>query len=449
VSYKPSDFFVGVIDLFAVLLPGAVVAALARPLLTAYVFASGGFFPPLADPTQGWIAFAIGAYLIGSLLFLIGAFLDPLLYDPLRTVTVPPAKDGLFQQATAIKKRVLPRESFEPLNTFQWARATLRLRAPAAVGEIERYEADSKFFRSLAVSVYALLVIGVARHGTEPSDFNVVTLLAVLFVPVWLAVAKFVRDSEARRVAAHPKAAALRGKSIRRDLLIVGAALLLVVGLTTTRQDWRSVSLVVIFALSTWRYAERRWKSTKLAYGYSIILYDQDPPPEAARPGGAPHVMPDSGEADTRIHRGRQHLSMTPGSVVTQAGAIAVRSEKGRWHVLLVRALKDPSVWIFPKGHVEGEETLEATALRELREEAGYQGRVVAPVGGSEFASGSEIVCVQYFLVLISPGAKAVASEDREQRWCTTEEAAALLSFADARELLAKAETQMKRLIDV
>src|SRR5579859_7135417 len=38
---------------------------------------------------------------------------------------------------------------------------------------------------------------------------------------------------------------------------------------------------------------------------------------------------------------------------VEQAGGIAVRREAGRWTVLLVRARRDPTLWIFPKGHIE------------------------------------------------------------------------------------------------
>jgi len=33
--------------------------------------------------------------------------------------------------------------------------------------------------------------------------------------------------------------------------------------------------------------------------------------------------------------------------------------------ILLVRAKKNPSIWIFPKGHIENGETPQETALRE------------------------------------------------------------------------------------
>ncbi len=60
-------------------------------------------------------------------------------------------------------------------------------------------------------------------------------------------------------------------------------------------------------------------------------------------------------------------------------GAAVVRD--GR--VLLVQEAAGPhaGTWSFPKGVVEPGETVEAAALRELREETGLEGRVVGVVG--------------------------------------------------------------------
>ena len=41
--------------------------------------------------------------------------------------------------------------------------------------------------------------------------------------------------------------------------------------------------------------------------------------------------------------------------------------------------------WSLPKGHVEEGETLAQTAEREVAEETGIRGRVVAPLGEVEF----------------------------------------------------------------
>jgi 8-oxo-dGTP pyrophosphatase MutT (NUDIX family) len=120
---------------------------------------------------------------------------------------------------------------------------------------------------------------------------------------------------------------------------------------------------------------------------------------------------------------------------VEQAGGIAVRRKGDGWWVLLVRAKKDPRVWIFPKGHIEpGESAIEA-ARRETFEEAGVDGDVLGPVGEPlEFQSGREPVRVTYFLIRAT--AEAESPEGRRKAWYHLDEAAGQLIFEGARQLL-------------
>lgn len=116
--------------------------------------------------------------------------------------------------------------------------------------------------------------------------------------------------------------------------------------------------------------------------------------------------------------------------IIRQAGAIAVRGKGSDRQVLLVRAKKDPSHWIFPKGHIETGETPEQAAIRELREEAGVVGEILQPIGVSEFQSGDEHVQVTYFLArAVEAGQKA----ERPVRWYPFPEARKMLTFDDAR----------------
>ena len=101
---------------------------------------------------------------------------------------------------------------------------------------------------------------------------------------------------------------------------------------------------------------------------------------------------------------------------------------------MLVRSRKDPTLWIFPKGHVEPGETAEAAALRGTYEEGGVEGELIAPLGELEFQSGRELVRVQYFL--IRPITEMPSPEGRDKRWFTLDEARRRLSFDNARRLL-------------
>jgi 8-oxo-dGTP pyrophosphatase MutT (NUDIX family) len=120
---------------------------------------------------------------------------------------------------------------------------------------------------------------------------------------------------------------------------------------------------------------------------------------------------------------------------VEQAGGIAVRRNGSHWQVLLVRSRKDPSVWIFPKGHIEPGESAIDTALRETWEEAGVAGDPIGPVGEPlEFLSGREPVRVTYFLIRTT--SEAESPERRKKAWYRLDEAAAELQFESARRLL-------------
>jgi 8-oxo-dGTP pyrophosphatase MutT (NUDIX family) len=124
-------------------------------------------------------------------------------------------------------------------------------------------------------------------------------------------------------------------------------------------------------------------------------------------------------------------------ATIAQAGSIVFKSHRAAPRVLLIKARRNPQLWIFPKGHVEEGETSRETALRETREEAGVAAEIVSRLGSLEFESGKDLVHVDYFLVRWT--ADVPAHEDRERRWCTVEEANELLSFDGARALLAKA----------
>jgi diadenosine hexaphosphate hydrolase (ATP-forming) len=120
---------------------------------------------------------------------------------------------------------------------------------------------------------------------------------------------------------------------------------------------------------------------------------------------------------------------------IEQAGGIVVRRQAAGVGVLLVRAKKDPTVWIFPKGHIEPGETAEEAALRETLEEAGVEGELLGPVGGPlEFQSGSERVSVRYFLIRAI--AERAPTDGRDTQWLAIDEARRALSFESARRLL-------------
>ena len=121
-------------------------------------------------------------------------------------------------------------------------------------------------------------------------------------------------------------------------------------------------------------------------------------------------------------------------SKVAEAGGIVFRYDDPIPRFLIVKAKQDASHWIFPKGHIEAGESAEKAAVREVREEAGIESTPVVSAGTLEFAYSGETIEVEYFLLKF---ARTVGGgEQRESRWCSYDEATALLTFSDAKDLL-------------
>jgi 8-oxo-dGTP pyrophosphatase MutT (NUDIX family) len=132
-------------------------------------------------------------------------------------------------------------------------------------------------------------------------------------------------------------------------------------------------------------------------------------------------------------------------TVVEEAGGIVFRHKRAGISILLVRAKRDPSKWIFPKGHIERGETARAAAVRETREEAGIKGRAIGPIGDpQEFQWEGQWFRVQYFLIrMIS---ESDETDGREKAWFLFDKALKRVSFKSARALLRQARKKIEAL---
>ncbi|MBU3830328.1 MAG: NUDIX domain-containing protein [Candidatus Limosilactobacillus merdavium] len=66
-------------------------------------------------------------------------------------------------------------------------------------------------------------------------------------------------------------------------------------------------------------------------------------------------------------------------TIEVTSGAVVYRKNNGEIEYLLLESQNKGHFWGFPKGHVEGNETLEETAIREIREET----QLVLPIDTS------------------------------------------------------------------
>jgi len=125
----------------------------------------------------------------------------------------------------------------------------------------------------------------------------------------------------------------------------------------------------------------------------------------------------------------------------THAGAIVYRMVNAEPKYLLVSASNDPSLTVFPKGHIEAGEDPVSAAIREVQEEAGIIVKKKQFVDVLSFdLNGSSIRSAMYLMEFIGFGDRP---EGRIRYWLGYQEAMDALSFDDAKNLLRRANRQL------
>jgi 8-oxo-dGTP pyrophosphatase MutT (NUDIX family) len=135
------------------------------------------------------------------------------------------------------------------------------------------------------------------------------------------------------------------------------------------------------------------------------------------------------------------------------AGGVLVRTIRGRQMVAAIRPRGKDRVWALPKGHIDDGESAAETALREVHEETGVEGRLVEKLGDIRYVytaswderKGERIFkVVSFFLLRAGRGRigqidEAMQVEVAEARWLPLAEAPGLLSYDGERKMAAKA----------
>ena len=128
------------------------------------------------------------------------------------------------------------------------------------------------------------------------------------------------------------------------------------------------------------------------------------------------------------------------------SGGVVYRKQKGVAEVALIR-VRDR--WCLPKGHVEQGEGTQETALREVREETGLEGKAVAKLGDITYwhtnktKEGETIRIfkrVYFYLIRCLKGDVRRHDEEVEEAcWLPIEEAIKRLSYPTERRMVRQA----------
>lgn len=117
-------------------------------------------------------------------------------------------------------------------------------------------------------------------------------------------------------------------------------------------------------------------------------------------------------------------------------GVVSRRTDRGV-EVLIVHRPKRED-WSLPKGKLDAGESLAEAAVREIREETGYEcelGEPLTPIRYRDAAGRSKAVV--YFLATLTGGEFRANHEVDRIRWCTPLEAASVLTYPHDARLIA------------
>jgi len=383
-NFEPQKFFIGLMDFFSILLPGALLTFLLRLEMEAHWAAHERIFALVHLPgAKGWVVFLVFSYLLGHFAFLLGAWLDEL-YDWFRDWTqnrqithllrrgqpVPWLLRALVwlvfkkehnlavDRVGKIKRHYLaPLQAQKTINNFQWCKALLTVESPESLPSIQRFEADSKFFRC----------------------FVIVLMLMILLSPHWHYY----------------------------KLIIVA---------------------VVLLPLAMWRYMEQRFKSTNQAYWFVIAW---------AQKAGL------NLEKEASVDAGLTHA----GGVVFWRPWLPLPAWTREVRYLLVESSDFPVMWVLPKGKIEEGEDPKVTAVREVHEETGVWASIDKELRRQSYPVKGKMVSAQIFLMKRAAGGFP-NDRKRKRQWLTLGEIESLLKdellHPETHQLLTLANTMVE-----
>lgn len=384
-DFEPEKFFIGVIDLFSILMPGAVLSYYTYRRVPSRVM---GLDHWTVHGAEGWVVFLFTSYLLGHFLFFVGSWLDDFVYDFLRKRTTKEQitrilngrkisstivrslvwvcfkenADRTYERALTIRASYLKRISApkEAINTFQWCKARLALEHREALAAVNRFEADSKFFRSFVPVMFMVIVAEIVLH----------------------------------------------------------------------RGAWKLWSLLAALAmiLSFLRYMEQRFKSTQQAYWFVITLEANKLPASEATFSVEPHPE-------------------VKAASLTHAGGVVFRKKGSQLQFLMLQATSDPTDWVLPKGHIEAGEDPRYSSVREVREETGMWAKIVMKLGSVEYIVSNKPVKVMYYLMKpVGEGRRQDIL--RERKWLSLSEVEnrGLTKYETTLDTLKSADKQVRML---
>jgi hypothetical protein len=160
-SEQPKDYFLGALDFFGILVPGAVVIVFLRLQnrdLATLISGAMEF-----QGNQGFIAFLVAAYLAGYLINMTSLILDHLTGSFQHRLYERSEGRDLYNRASELLKQNVSHRDRSLIGVYAWACASVRDRSPLWRVDIDRLDAHTALFRGMCF-VFAITGLFEFRH---------------------------------------------------------------------------------------------------------------------------------------------------------------------------------------------------------------------------------------------------------------------------------------------
>ena len=208
---KPSDLLFGIVDFLAFLVPGMI--------FTSSILIN------LEKPDNVWLEAFPSAVTLGFILlsYIFGHYIhfaSATLFNGIYNRQFLPAKvkseknAALIADAEEAIKRVVPSYT----DAIRAATVYLKLHHPALVNDLDKYAANEKLFRSLALlSLYLSFYMPVFYHLNKIDSTRLAFIIPSLVVMVYLSYRRFANQRWQRLLFTYEAIAVLAGKTLKPD----------------------------------------------------------------------------------------------------------------------------------------------------------------------------------------------------------------------------------------